>query len=242
MKKIVISLLLLSGILLPSCSNKSKTKIDGNIDTFLLEKDNYYVEGNVEEISAKIANSSSFLVYFTSDGCGACKRFSPIMDSYMKDVNFLTYRFVVDSQIEEVRKFAEMWGDKFFNERQEIYTPSLYVVDCEFNVNQINYDSYMKTETAFKNHMNANYEQSNVYFTSGDVSSSNKDFVYIHYDFSDSNLKSLYDSKLKRFIRTSNKSIVVSDFNNDGKLHLSSSNEDLVINNDTGEEEISKFF
>lgn len=251
MRKIVIYLLLTPMICLSSCGNKERIRIDGNIDTFLLEKDNYYIKGDVDEIASKIEYSSSFLVYFTNSGCSACERFSPIMDSYLKSVDYSVYRFELGSQRDEIKRFNELWGDKFFSKEDgvhQIVTPSLYVVDHNFNVQMINYDSYMQTENAFKNHMKSRYESSNIYFTSGDVlkDNLNKSFVYIHFDFSNDELKNIYNSKLKDVLENTDKKVVVSNYIDDGKLHLSSNYDgqmkDMVILNETTNEQILEFF
>ena len=225
MTKKFIPLLTLLAIESTACSNFANVKVSGNVDVFLGIKTPAYQEPITANITANLELSIPFALYFTNEGCSSCEAFSPIADNYLNEAKFLTYKYDVNKDRDEFNKLIEKHGDLLFKENKEsIVTPSYLIVDKDQNVYNINYNSYMKTESAFFNYMNTKFSLSNVYLTSGDVFTKNfinKEFVYIYFNFQNVSLFSLLKSNIISSAYNSNKPVIISNYSIDEYMHLS---------------------
>lgn len=245
MKKIVISLLIALLTPLSSCFLNNQIEIDGNGDCILEETTNEYRTGNIKDIKANLDCSISFILYFTKEGCSSCEQFSPIMDSFRKNEKYLIYKFDVNNQKDEMNELKALWGDRFFkkeNETYQVVTPSVYAVSHDFDVLNINYNSYMQTENAFKNYMHASIKISNSYLSNKTESYNPKDnelFISLN---KDSGSLSLYNSKIKSLIRNSSKNIIInSDYCGDN-LIIKTSTQSYVVDENTDYQLIESLF
>ena len=231
MKKKLIALFILTNLLAVSCSffdAKNKKQINGNIDTFLSQKDNYFKEPNIDEISANLEYSIAFCIYFTDEGCSSCEEFKAIGETFLKTSNFLTYKIDTNLNREEVKKLTNKYGEKYFSKDQNgsylISTPSYLFIDENGNGYSPSYNSYMKTYDAFSNHINSKYCLSNTYYTSGNVLENqfiDCEFSYVYFDFTKSELLNIYKTKILSYAKEASRKVVVSNYASDDKIHLS---------------------
>lgn len=245
MKKRVISLLLTLLFVASSCDNNEKQSIDGNIDVLLFQKENDYIEGNISSIEIRKRLSSSFMVYFTNPGCSACDEFSPIMDEFIKENDYCVFKFDTNVQRNELREFENRWGDKFFKKEDNTYqivTPSLCVVNESFDVTRIDNKAYMQYKNVFFNHMSSNYKSSNVFINEKRSKITQKSITNVLLNFNNNELINIYENKIKRFTRTSNKQIVIGNSADSGVLLSCSSKADLIVNQDTPIGSIQEYF
>ena len=225
MKKL-LPLLICPLLLITSCSafsDDNKVLLAANIDTYLDEKTNNYLDPDINYISSNLRMNANIIVYFTNTGCSSCESFSPIMDDYVLHNNAMVYKFDIDNNREQFNMFKEEYGQMFFGSNTEsISLPALYVVN-EGKVEQVKYDSYMKTQLAFNNYMNKHYKVSNAYYTMGDVFKRDfvdKEFAYINFNSSNLTLKDIYTNRLDSKAKSSQRKVIISDFNQDNVIHL----------------------
>ena len=214
MKKF-IPLFILTTLLTVSCSSfndDSKVLISKNIDSFLLEKNGEFAAYNSEDIKAFDQINAGFALYFASEGCSACERFTPILSAYLKSTNMLTYKIDCDNK-NQLNDIKNIFGKRLFGEDTQIVSPSLFVISKN-SVDSINYDSYMKTQYAFENHMNSKYLFKNVFYSNEDVFQKqfdNKEFSQISFDYSVPSSLNLFESNLFPLVRKSEKNIVITN-------------------------------
>lgn len=257
MAKKLFTLVIIPISLACSCSlfnEQNKTKLAANIDTFLFNKENAYLAPEVDKISANLEVNANFVIYFTEEGCSSCEGFAPIMDNYIQSKNVMVYKFDVKKDEEAFNQFKNEYGQKFFNEPLSgvgLTLPAVCVVN-EDKVTYVDYESTMKTQNVFLNHMNSKYDVGNVYYINSDpfeYEFSNKEFAYINFDFSNENLLGLYNSKLKDLVYSSKRKVIISTFVEDGQIHLRLvgrselgrySRLEFVVNNETSDEVIKQ--
>lgn len=253
MNKKLISLISLPLIVVSSCSYFNKTKIGGNIDSFLFGNNNYLL-ATTEAIKNNLKASNGFILYLTNEDCLSCKEFAPIMDKYILSSNINTYKIDVYKNAVEFQNLLDEVGDKIFNKNDngyDISTPGVYVINDKNEVDNVKYSSYMKKEASFFNYMNR-YEASNVYFTTGDISNKNfvnKEFAYIYFDFNNLDNLNLYETKLKDYALISSRKVIISNYPKDNMLHLTLSGKstkgwysrkEFIVTNETSEEIIKQ--
>lgn len=207
--------------LVASCSLTNRTKICGDVDAFFGIKENTFQEANSVEIYTNLALNRSFCLYLTNQGCSSCEEFSPIANKFVKESGFLTYKYDVNEDREQLRMLQNEDGKLVFNglDDYSVSTPSFILVDSQANGYNINYTSYMKTEKAFFNHIKSKFELSNIYFTKGDVLEKDfvdQEFVYIHFDFGDLGLMNIYKNLIFAKANASSKTVIVSNKLEDG--------------------------
>ena len=253
MTKRLFTLVIVPVTLTCSCSllnEQNRTKLAANIDTFLFNQNNDYLSPEIDKISANLKVNANFLIYFTEEGCSSCEAFTPIMNNYIQDHNVMVYKFDVNKDREVFNDFKEQYGQKFFND-VALTLPAVYVVN-EDKINNIDYESTMKTQNVFFNYMNSKYEVGNTYYIDKnpfEFEFSNKEFAYINFDYSNENLLSLYNSKLKDKVYKSKRKVIVSSFTEDEKIHLKLvgrcelgqySRLEFIVNEETSEEVINQ--
>ena len=253
MKKL-FPLLFLASLSLISCSelnNDNRIKLASNIETYLFEKENSYQEPDIDKISANIELNANFAIYFTSEGCSSCINFSPIIDEYVKANNLLIYKYNQETNYEQFLKFKEKYGERFFDE-PTLSLPALFILE-DGNVNKVNYDSYMKTKSAFFNYMNRNYISSHIFYTTGNVFEQEfyfTEFAYIYFDQNSSSLMDIYKQKLMEPSKKSHRDVIISNYAEDDQIHLkltgrnekkeSYSRLEFIVNDKTSDETILK--
>ena len=229
MKKFIPLLAMIPLVALSACNplpNENKTKICGNIGTFLYKDENRYLTPDINDISASFKIDASFAIYFTNDGCSSCDEFAPIMYEYMSKSNMMIYKFDLAYNEKEINDFKKAYGDKFFSKdslgNYKVPTPAVCVINQD-SIEYVNYASYMQTEQAFFNYMESTYAIGNVYYTHGDIFKTDFDdveFAYVYFDFDNTQLMSLYKTKLQNKVNKSNRTVIVSHYEEDGLLHL----------------------
>ena len=234
-----------------SCSSmENKISLAMNVNALLTDLDNQYAAPEVDKISANLEINAGFAVYFTNTGCSSCETFSPIMDEYLIKSKALIYKFDESQDREALNELSEKYKDLFFK-NGELSLPALAIVNNK-EVEYVNRDSYMKTQNAFFNYMNSHYKVGNVSYTQGDVFNIdfiNREFAYVYFDFSNQSLRELYKSKLEERVKSSKRKVIVSNYVEDGKLHLKLcgkstkgrySRLEFVVTSETNSETISK--
>lgn len=229
MKKFIPLLMLLPLVGSTACSSfqeDGRTSISGNIGTFLYKDENNYLAPDISDISVSFKINASFAIYFTNDGCSSCDEFAPIMYEYMHKSNMMIYKFDLAYNEEDINDFKKAYGERFFSKdakgNYKVPTPSVCIVTPD-SIDYVNFASYMQTENAFFNYMESKYKIGNVYYTHGDVFKTdfdNREFAYTYFDFDDTQLMSIYKTKLQNKVNKSNRTVIVSHFADDSLVHL----------------------
>lgn len=238
MAKKIIPLIILTS-LLSSCSLNSSKAVLGKCFVSYISNENNVLKADIESVSRTIAMDAGFAIYISEKGCSACETFNPILTSYVEKTSLLTYQFDVEENREDLAAFQLFYGDRFFKKNSSgdyiIETPSLYVVYSN-TVNEVNRDSYMKTNKAFENYMDSKYNIKNHFFIHEDISKydvSGKSFSLVSYNKDKQDVVSVYKTKLLPLINLSDNTIIVSDASNEEVVSISKYEDGSIIQTKT---------
>lgn len=154
-----------------------------------------------------------FLVYFTmGDSCSACKNFTPIIEKYVR----ICGDFVLKVGPNDIEDFKENFGEYFFDKNEknkyEISYPMVFITESTNRANEIDYNKYMKTKSAFNRYLTKIKKESDIYFTNDSVLEKQikKDYTYVCFNAKNEESKTTYDSRFVEKIIRTNKTVVVS--------------------------------
>lgn len=109
MKKIVV--LLLSALLLTSCSGSKLPNID---ISQIVRSEDTYTEISVEEFEALLASGENFIFYVGQSSCAACIAFKPIVGQFVEKTGIPVY-YIDASFSFETEKDVLNFYKKYFN-------------------------------------------------------------------------------------------------------------------------------
>lgn len=246
----ILSIAVLS---LTGCHKKSSFETQYLLKNFTsfsaknVENSATYFKGNKSNFETIKNLNIPFLVYFTSDTCSKCEKFSSIFKAYLKDNN--PFVFTVTNN-ENIQQFLSIYKNLFF-EDTEISVPYLGVF-YNNKCTKIDNSKFMQTKNAFKNFMTSNYRISNVSFTSEKFEPilRNEEFTYISYETSDIEIVNIYKEKFD-FLQSTKRETIISNYEASGleifkyvydlnnELYLK---EKAQISNETEPDLINNFF